>query len=149
MSLNILFNLEGAKKNRKRVGRGIGTGKGKTCGRGTKGQKSRSGVSTRNANEQTPLFKKLPKRGFNSNKSVEYSLITISDLQYMISNSLIDNTVDKDLLFKLKLIKKLNQPVKLLSKGDKLSRPLTVNLDSYSQKAMKIVEEAGGKVIQS
>ncbi len=149
MSLNILFNLEGSTKNRKRVGRGIGTGKGKTCGRGTKGQKSRSGVSTKNASEQTSLYKKLPKRGFNCDKSIRYSLISLSDLEMLVDQARIDasKTISKRTLLDLNLIKNIDVKVKLLGGVKNIKIPLTIELDAYSKSASEVVKAAGGKVV--
>ena len=149
MSLNILFNLEGSTKNRKRVGRGIGTGKGKTCGKGTKGQKSRSGVSVKNATEQTPLYKKLPKRGFNCDKSIRYSLISLSDLELLVDESRIDSSkiISKQILLDLNLIKDINKKVKLLGGIKSIKMPLTIELDAYSKSASEVVKAAGGKVL--
>ena len=81
MKLNTLFNVPGSKKPRKRVGRGIGSGTGKTCGRGVKGQKSRSGVAIKTEGGQMPLIKRLPKRGFSCSKSVDYTAISISVIE--------------------------------------------------------------------
>lgn len=149
MSLNILFNLEGSKKNRKRVGRGIGAGNGKTCGRGMKGQKSRSGVSLKNAGEQTLLYKKLPKRGFNCDKSTKYSLISLSDLDLLVKESRIDvaKTISKKTLLELSLIKSLDKKVKLLGGIKSLNTPLTIELDAYSKSASEVVQSAGGKLL--
>ena len=131
MSLNILFNVPGSTKNRKRVGRGIGSGKGKTCGRGVKGQKSRSGVAIKNGGEQTPLYKKLPKRGFNSDKSVKYTLINLADIEVLVSENRIDSSklIDKDVLVEIGFIKKKTIPVKLLGGLDKVKHKFDIKVD--------------------
>ena len=100
MKLNTLFNLPGSKKSRKRVGRGTGSGIGKTCGRGVKGQKSRSGVAIKTEGGQMPLIKRLPKRGFSCSKSVNYTTISLADIEALIEMKRIDdkNSINKDCL---------------------------------------------------
>lgn len=148
MSLNILFNAPGSVKCRKRVGRGIGSGKGKTCGRGVKGQKSRSGVAIKNSGEQTPLYKKLPKIGFNSDKSIRYTLLTLSDLEVLVSTGRVkaDEQINKDTLVKLGFIKKNTIPVKLLGGVADLKLKIDIVIDAASLSAVKAIETAGGKV---
>ena len=80
MKLNTLFNIPGSKKPRKRVGRGNGSGTGRTCGKGEKGQKSRSGVAIKTEGGQMPLIKRLPKRGFRCSKSIQYTPISLADI---------------------------------------------------------------------
>ena len=103
--MSVLNNLEQIKKKKIRVGRGIGSGKGKTCGRGVKGQKSRSGVSIKSfEGGQMPLYRRLPKRGFNSIKKVNIGKINLGKIQYFIIRNSISN---KDKI-NLELLKKLN-----------------------------------------
>jgi large subunit ribosomal protein L15 len=148
IKLNDLNNELSPKKNRKRVGRGIGSGKGKTCGRGHKGQKSRTGSSVNGfEGGQTPLYRRLPKRGFHNLDRVEYQVINIGDLQKFVDSKKIDvkKEINKQSLYEAGIIKKLSLPVKVLSRGD-LKASLNLNVDAASAKAVIIVEKAGGKV---
>ena len=149
MKLNLLFNIPGSKKNKKRVGRGIGSGSGKTCGRGVKGQKSRSGVAIKTEGGQMPLIKRLPKRGFSCSKSVDYTPITISYLEMLVNLGIIDSTteVNKNLLVSLNFIKSNKVSVKLLAEKKDTTCKLLIDLDAYSKSAKIAVEKAGGKVI--
>lgn len=150
MSLNVLFNAPGSVKIKKRVGRGIGSGKGKTCGRGVKGQKSRSGVAIKNGGEQTPLYKKLPKRGFNCDKSIKYSLINLADLEILVTMGKINaaQPINKEKLFEIGLIKKTNTPVKLLGGLESIKHKLDITIDAFSTSAAQAIEAAGGKVVK-
>ncbi|PCJ26934.1 MAG: 50S ribosomal protein L15 [Rickettsiales bacterium] len=149
MRLNTLFNVEGSKKPRKRVGRGIGSGTGKTCGRGVKGQKSRSGVAIKTEGGQMPLIKRMPKRGFSCSKAVNYTAISIADIEVMIEEKRIDakGSVNKELLVSIGYIKSDKVPVKLLGGLEKASHKLTIELDACSASAKAVVEAAGGKVL--
>ncbi len=149
MKLNELFNTPGSKKPRKRVGRGIGSGTGKTCGRGHKGQKSRSGVAIKKGGEHTHLLKRLPKRGFNCSKGIKYTPISLADIEVLIEMKRIkaSDNINKELLVSIGYIKSNNVPVKLLGGIDKVSHKLTVELDSCSESAKNVVEKAGGKVV--
>lgn len=151
MKLNTLFNLRGSKKPRKRVGRGIGSGLGKTCGRGVKGQKSRSGVSIKTEGGQMPLIKRLPKRGFNSSKSIDYVEVSIDTINFLISNNRIDSTqkITKDTLVSVGYIKSSKLSVKLLGSAllTKIDYKLTIELDSYSTSAKLIIKASGGITI--
>ena len=93
MRVNSLFNVPGSRKPRKRIGRGNGSGTGRTGGRGEKGQKSRSGVSIKTEGGQMPLIKRLPKRGFNSSKSIRYTPISMADIEFLIIEKRIDTSV--------------------------------------------------------
>lgn len=145
MKLNTLFNVPGSKKTRKRVGRGIGSGVGKTCGRGVKGQKSRSGVAIKTEGGQMPLIKRLPKRGFNCSKSVKYKLISVAEIEYFVSEKGINpkDDITKKTLLSLGLIKNENVSVKLLG-GSSVSNALKINFDAYSKSAVDAVKSAGG-----
>ena len=149
MKLNTLFNVPGSKKPRKRVGRGIGSGTGKTCGRGVKGQKSRSGVAIKTEGGQMPLIKRLPKRGFNCSKSVNYTAIGVADIEVLIGMKRIDATknINKDTLVSIGYIKSTKIPVKLLGGVKKIEHKLTIKLDAYSSSAKSVVEKAGGKIL--
>lgn len=149
MKLNTLFNLLGSKKNRKRVGRGNGSGTGRTCGKGDKGQKSRSGVAIKTEGGQMPLIKRLPKRGFSCSKSKNYTPISLADIESLISMERIDanNDINKDLLVNIGYIKSNKVPVKLLGGQDKFNYKVTVDLDAYSEVAKNAIENAGGKTL--
>ena len=141
--LNELKPVEGARHARKRIGRGIGSGNGKTAGKGNKGQNARSGGGVRPGFEggQLPLFQRLPKRGFHNVNRVEYSVVNVEDL-----NVFADNTVvDVKALQEAGLIKKLYDGVKILGDG-KLTKKLTVKAHKFSAKAKIAIEEAGGTV---
>ena len=119
MKLNELSDLVGAKKNRKRVGRGIGSGTGKTSGRGVKGQKSRSGVAIKGfEGGQMPLHRRLPKRGFNNLFSKKYNVFNLDRIQYFIDNGKIDakQIINIDTLLEAKLIKSERDGLKILGR---------------------------------
>lgn len=149
MKLNTLFNLPGSKKLRKRVGRGIGSGIGKTCGRGVKGQKSRSGVAIKTEGGQMPLIKRLPKRGLSCSKSVNYTTISLVDIEALIEMKRIDdkNSINKELLMSIGYIKNQKVPVKLLGGLEKINHKLILELDACSASAKSVIENAGGKVL--
>ena len=149
MKLNTLFNIPGSKKPRKRVGRGNGSGTGRTCGKGEKGQKSRSGVAIKTEGGQMPLIKRLPKRGFNCSKSTQYTPISLADIEALISMKRIDSAsnINKDLLVSIGYIKSTMVPVKLLGGLEKVSYKLTIELDACSEGAKIVVEKAGGKIL--
>jgi large subunit ribosomal protein L15 len=143
MKLHELRPVEGATRNRKRVGRGTSSGFGKTSGRGHKGQNARSGGGVRPGFEggQTPLFKRLPKRGFNSFNRVEYNVVNLEQL-----NSFKEGTkVDSKKLEKQGLIKNNNRKIKILGNG-KLNVKLTVVAHKFSKSAEQGIIEAGGKI---
>ena len=141
MKLNELRDNEGATKNRIRVGRGIGSGKGKTCGRGQKGQKSRSGVAVNGfEGGQMPLQRRIPKRGFNNIFAKQFAIVNVSDLERFDN----DTVVTEELLVQTGLVKKALDGVKILGNGD-LSKKLTVNATAFSASAKEKIEKAGGK----
>lgn len=133
---------KGSRKKRKRVGRGAGSGWGKTSGRGTKGQNSRSGggVSVGFEGGQMPLQRRIPKRGFTNSFKTQYEIINIKDLMRFNSGE----TVDTDTLIKSGLIKKV-MAVKLLANGD-ISYPINIIVNNVSRAAKEKIESAGGKV---
>ena len=148
MKLNELSDLVGAKKNRKRVGRGIGSGTGKTSGRGVKGQKSRSGVAIKGfEGGQMPLHRRLPKRGFNNLFAKKYNVFNLDRIQYFIDNGKIDakQIINIDTLLEAKLIKSERDGLKILGRG-KLTSKVELEVSGASEKAVKLVEKAGGKV---
>ncbi len=137
------LQLTGA-KDRKRVGRGIGSGYGKTAGRGTKGQNARTGGGVRIgfSGGQNPLAKLLPKkRGFRSLNPVTYQAVNLGDLANFKAGSVIDN----EALAKAGLVKKANERVKLLARGE-LSVKLTIKVQAASATAKAAVEKAGGSI---
>ena len=143
MKLNELMQNKGAKQERRRVGRGMGSGLGKTSGRGEKGQKARSGVSIKATFEggQLPLYRRLPNRGFsNAPFKIKYAVINVSDL-----NRFEDGTVvDVKLLKEAGLIKKELDGVKVLGNGE-LTKKLTVKVNAFTKTAKEKIENIGGK----
>ena len=147
MKLNTLNSK--ASKSKKRLGRGIGSSKGKTCGRGHKGQKSRSGVAIKSfEGGQMPLYRRLPKRGFKSirNKKND-TLINLSKIQEIISKQkdILNNKINLLNLQKLKFVNKKYRRIKLLGSGD-LNQKLDIEVNSISKSAKKKIEKLGGKV---
>ena len=149
MRVNSLFNVPGSRKPRKRIGRGNGSGTGRTGGRGEKGQKSRSGVSIKTEGGQMPLIKRLPKRGFNSSNSIRYTPISMADIEFLIIEKRIDTSVvfNKTSLVNIGYIKSEKTPVKLLAGIDKMNFKISVQLDAYSKTAKELIEKAGGQVL--
>jgi len=143
MRLNDLAPEPGARKSRKRIGRGVGSGWGKTAGRGSKGQNSRSGGGVRPGYEggQMPIHRRLPKRGFTNIFKKTYTVINIRDLAKMESGSIVDEAV----LVRAGLVKGRRDGIKLLGQGE-IDIPLTVKIDLVSQNARKKIESAGGTV---
>ena len=134
----------GATKNRKRVGRGPGSGSGKTSGRGEKGQKSRSGWASRPGFEggQMPLYRRLPRRGFNNIFRVEYAVVNLQQLELFRAGTVVGPA---DLVAKGFIGKNETDGVKVLGKG-KLSKALTVKAHRFSASAKEAIEKAGGTV---
>ena len=128
MRVNSLFNVPGSRKPRKRIGRGNGSGTGRTGGRGEKGQKSRSGVAIKTEGGQMPIIKRLPKRGFNSSKSISYTPISMADIEFLIIEKRIDSSVliNKASLVDIGYIKSEKTPVKLLAGVDKMNFKITL-----------------------
>lgn len=143
MKLNSLKPNEGATFTRKRVGRGVGSGTGKTSGRGEKGQNARSGGGVRPGFEggQLPLFRRIPKRGFSNAKfKTRYAVINLSDLNKFKEGS----TITPELLKEMGLVKKQLDGIKVLGKG-KLDKKLTVKATKFSLAAKEQIEKLGGK----
>ena len=137
-------------KTKLRVGRGIGSGKGKTSGRGVKGQKSRSGVSIKSfEGGQMPLYRRLPKRGFNAIKryQVSIAIMNLEKIQSFINEKTINanDTINIELLKKLKLINKNSQKLKILGTGD-IKDKVSIEADLISKSAVIKLEKAGGTI---
>ena len=135
-------------KNKKRLGRGIGSTKGKTSGRGHKGQKSRSGVAIKSfEGGQMPLYRRLPKRGFKSIKSKDIALIYLSKIQDTINKKkiLLNTTINLQNLQKLNLINNKYRKLKLLGSGD-IKNKFEVEVNFISKSAKEKIEKSGGKV---
>ena len=135
-------------KKKIRVGRGIGSGKGKTSGRGVKGQKSRSGVAIKSfEGGQMPLYRRLPKRGFNPINRTSVAIINLEKIQFFIDKKIIKNTetLNSELLKKLKLINKNSQKLKILGTGEIKSK-INVKIDLISKSAKEKLEKLGGTV---
>ncbi len=149
MNINSLFNLPGSKHRHKRLGRGIGSGHGKTCGRGAKGQKSRSGVSIRTEGGQTPLIKRLPKVGFTSSRK-KINIITYDKIaKFLEQNSIKDDIcINSEFLKKNNLVRNNSFPVKLLlGKITKITVPREFSFEHYSKSARQAIQDSEGKII--
>jgi large subunit ribosomal protein L15 len=142
LKLHELKPAEGSRKDRKRVGRGIGSGTGKTAGKGHKGQKARSGGGVRPGFEggQTPLFQRLPKRGFTNIHRKEFAIVNLDTL-----NQFEDGTeVTPELLIETGVVKNQKSGIKILAKGS-IEKKLTVKAHKFSSAAKEAIEAAGGK----
>lgn len=149
MKLNELRDNPGAIKERTRVGRGIGSGKGKTGGRGVKGQKSRSGVAIKGfEGGQMPLHRRLPKRGFTNIFSKDYNVVSLSRVQQAIDAGKLDVSaaVTVETLKAAGVFKRVKDGVRLLADGD-LKSAVTFEIAGASKAAKEAVEKAGGKVV--
>ena len=132
-----------------RVGRGIGSGKGKTSGRGIKGQKSRSGVAIKSfEGGQMPLFRRLPKRGFNAINKKKVAKINLEKIQTYIENKTIksSDTINANLLKKLKIINKNSQILKILGNGE-IKVKINIEADLISKSAKDKLEKIGGSIL--
>ncbi|MEE8294437.1 MAG: 50S ribosomal protein L15 [Sphingomonadales bacterium] len=148
MRLNDLRNNAGATKNRTRVGRGIGSGKGRTGGRGMKGQKSRSGVAIKGfEGGQMPITRRLPKRGFVNIFRTTFSVANLGRIQKAIDDKKLSASkpVNKETLFEAGVIGSMKKDVKLLAKGE-LKTKITIEVFKASGAAITAVEKAGGSV---
>jgi len=147
MKINQLKSNLTSKKMRKRVGRGSGSGLGKTAGRGVKGQKSRSGVAINGfEGGQMPIYRRLPKRGFNNPFSKKIQLINFNQLADIIKKyDLKFNDIKENVLFEKKILNKSKGAVKLLNVGE-LSSSLSIEISYASKKAIEKVEKNGGSV---
>ena len=131
-----------------RVGRGIGSGKGKTSGRGVKGQKSRSGVAIKSfEGGQMPLYRRLPKRGFNPLKKEKIAIVNLDKIQKFIENKKIseDSKIDIETLKKANIVNKSFNKIKILGSGD-IKNKINLNVDFISESAKKKLEKVGGTI---
>jgi large subunit ribosomal protein L15 len=142
MSLNNLRPPKGAKQPKKRVGRGPGSGHGKTASRGNKGAKSRSGFRFKRGFEggQMPLHRRVPKRGFTNPFRVEYAVVNLDQLSEVFESG---SSVTPELLRERGLVRDATAPVKVLGRGD-ISKPLTVKAQKFSESASTKIAAAGG-----
>ncbi|MBF6601390.1 MAG: 50S ribosomal protein L15 [Sphingorhabdus sp.] len=148
MKLNDIRDNDGARKLRTRIGRGIGSGKGKTGGRGQKGQKSRSGVAIKGfEGGQMPLHMRLPKRGFNNPFGTDYAEVNLGMIQKFIDSKRLanDGTLDQAALNEAGLTRGGKDGVRLLAKGE-IKAKITIAVAGASKAAIEAVEKAGGKV---
>lgn len=148
MKLNEIRDNAGARKGRTRLGRGIGSGKGKTAGHGHKGQKARSGVAINGfEGGQMPIHMRLPKRGFNNRNTKEFEVVNVGRLQKAIDAGKIDAKKDITIetLAAAGLIGKVKDGVRLLAKGE-LTAKISISVTGVSEAAKKAVEAAGGSV---
>ena len=146
--MSTLNRLEQIKRKKIRIGRGIGSGKGKTSGRGVKGQKSRSGVAIKSfEGGQMPLYRRLPKRGFNSIRKVNVGKINLSKIQYFIKKNSINNKekINLDLLKKLNILNKKSSQLKILGSGE-VEEKITIEADFFSKSAKDKLEKNGSIV---
>ena len=146
--MTTLNNTTQVKIKKMRVGRGIGSGKGKTSGRGMKGQKSRSGVAIKSfEGGQMPLFRRLPKRGFNPIKKDKIAIINLGKIQSLLDAKRInlDTKIDLDLLKKANIVGKSYQKIKILGSGE-IKDKIDVNVDFFSKSTQKKLEKIGGSI---
>ena len=148
MNLNEIRDNKNAIKDRKRIGRGIGSGTGKTSGKGHKGQKARSGVAVKGfEGGQMPIHRRLPKRGFTNINRVPFIELNFNKIEEMIATKRIDpnKTINHEALLELGVIKKIDSKVKLLAKGEIKSK-INIEVSAASSKAKELVEKSGGTV---
>lgn len=147
MKLNEIKDNEGARKSRKRVARGMGCGSGKTAGRGQKGQKARSGVAVRSfEGGQMPIYRRLPKRGFNNPFAKTFAVVNLDTIQKAIdAGKLSANEINVEALLNANVISKALDGVRLLARGA-ISTSINITVNSASKSAVEAVEKAGGKV---
>ena len=143
MKLNELTHAKGARKTKRRVGRGVGSGHGRTCGRGHKGQKSRYGGKIPNWFEggQMPLARRLPRRGFHNPTRVVYEVINLADLE----RSGLEGEVTENVMRASGLVRSSKRPVKVLAMGE-VTRALNLKVHAVSKKALEKIEAKGGTV---
>jgi large subunit ribosomal protein L15 len=148
MKLNEIRDNEGSTKNRMRVGRGIGSGKGKTGGRGVKGQKSRTGVAIKGfEGGQMPLHRRLPKRGFNKPNAIDLNEVNLGRIQQAVEAGKLDQSapVTNEALVAAGVISKARDGVKILGVGE-LKAKLSFQVNGASKSAVEAIEKAGGSV---
>ena len=142
MKIHELSPAEGSVRDVKRIGRGHGSGNGKTAGKGHKGQNARSGGGVRPGFEggQMPMTRRIPKRGFNNIFAAKYATVNVSDLDKFVEGTV----VDAELLKASGLVKKTGNGIKILGNGE-LTKNLTVKANAFSESAKEKIEKAGGK----
>ncbi|MFI0849188.1 50S ribosomal protein L15 [Mesorhizobium sp. IMUNJ 23232] len=148
MKLNDLRDNEGATHSRKRLGRGIGSGSGKTAGRGVKGQKARSGVAINGfEGGQMPLYRRLPKRGFKNPFTKSYNVVSLARIQVAVDAGKLDakETVTAEALIKAGVVRRPLDGVRVVSDGD-LKAKLSFDIAGASKAAVEKIEKAGGSV---
>ncbi|MDF1607012.1 50S ribosomal protein L15 [Hoeflea sp. YIM 152468] len=148
MKLNDIADNQGATKNRKRVGRGIGSGMGKTGGRGVKGQKSRSGVSIKGfEGGQMPIYRRLPKRGFTNIFSTDFNVVSVGRIQMAIDAGKLDgkSMIDAAALKAAGVIRRVKDGVRVLADGE-VTAKFNLEVAGASAAAIEKVEKAGGKI---
>ena len=148
MELNKLNDNDGAKSSKKRLGRGVGSGLGKTSGKGHKGQKSRSGVSIKGfEGGQMPIHRRLPKRGFNKHNRKVYRILNLGDLQKVIDNGKIDikKEINSSVILSSGVIKNLKDGIRILARG-KLTSKVNILVDGASKNAIQQVKKVGGNL---
>ena len=148
MELNKLNDNDGAKSSKKRLGRGVGSGLGKTSGKGHKGQKSRSGVSIKGfEGGQMPIHRRLPKRGFNKHNRKVYRVLNLGDLQKVIDNGKIDikKEINSSVILSSGVIKNLKDGIRILARG-KITSKVNILVDGASKSAIEQVKKVGGNL---
>jgi large subunit ribosomal protein L15 len=148
MKLNDIADKNGSRKSRMRVGRGIGSGKGKTAGRGGKGQTARSGVAIKGfEGGQMPIHRRLPKRGFNNIFRLDFAEINLDRLQDAIDAKLVDvnETITVESLVKAKVVRRPKAGIRLLGRGE-IKAKLNIEVYGASKTAIAAIEKAGGTV---
>ncbi len=149
MKLNEIKDNSGANKNRKRIGRGIGSGIGKTSGKGHKGQKARSGVSIKGfEGGQMPIHRRLPKRGFTNINRIKYTELNLNIIQKLIDTKKIDpkKIINLNTFLDLGLVKSKSTKIKLLAKGEITSK-IDIEVSAFSKTAKECIEKIGGSII--
>ena len=150
MKLNLVKDNPGATKSAKRIGRGVGTGIGKTSGSGHKGQKARSGVSINGfEGGQMPIHRRLPKRGFNNVFRKDYVEVNLGRLQEAIDSGKLDakKPVDSAAMLAAGVISKLRDGVRILAKGELTSKKVEIHAVGASKAAIAAVKKSGGKIV--
>jgi large subunit ribosomal protein L15 len=148
MKLNEIAPQEGSVRERRRVGRGMGSGMGKTSSKGQKGQKARSGVAIKGfEGGQMPLYQRLPKRGFNARVANDYAVINLGKLQQFIDAKKLDtkNTIDEAALVQSGLVRRVKDGIRILGQGE-LKTKVTLNVTGATKSAIESIEKAGGTV---
>ena len=149
MKLNELRDNPGATKDRKRVGRGAGSGTGKTGGRGIKGQKSRSGVAIKGfEGGQMPIHRRMPKRGFNNPNARTYAVVNLANIQAFIDAGKLDASakIDEAALVASGIVRRVKDGVRVLGRGELTSEGLTIEVTGASKSAIEAVAAKGGSL---